>query len=128
MSDSRGINNGVNDTVLSSAINHILENQKDAKFIVFAGDMIDGNRFNPQKTLQEILHWKDVMKPIYDNPNMIYPKIFPVVGNHEIQHRDDEKNFCNAFPEVFSKNKYKKGLSFFFYFYNDYKIFINIYI
>jgi len=125
MSDSRGINNGVNDTVLSSAVNHILENQKDAKFIVFAGDMIDGNRFNPQKTLQEILHWKDVMKPIYDNPNMIYPKIFPVVGNHEIQHRDDEKNFCNAFPEVFSNCDDTKGLSYSFDYNNVHFTFIN---
>lgn len=125
MSDSRGINNGVNDTVLSSAVNHIIENHPDVKFIVFAGDMIDGNKFNPQKTESELKHWKEVMKPIYDNPNMIEPKIFPVVGNHEIQHRDDEKNFCNAFPEVFSNCDDTKGLSYSFDYENVHFTFIN---
>lgn len=125
MSDSRGSNIGVNDEVLSSVVEQIITNHKDAKFAVFAGDMIDGNRFKPEKTVAELAHWKEVMAPIYNNPNMIEPKIFPVVGNHEIQHRDDEKNFCNAFPEVFKDCNDTKGLSYSFDYENVHFTFIN---
>ena len=125
MSDSRGSNMGVNDSVLSSAVQHIIENHSDAKFVVFAGDMIDGNRFKPERTKAELAHWKEIMSPIYNNPNMIEPKIFPVVGNHEIQHCDDEKNFCNAFPEVFNNCDDSKGLSYSFDFQNVHFTFIN---
>ena len=126
MSDSRGIYNGVNDTVLTKIVNHIVENQKDVKFIIFAGDMVDGNRTNPDKTYQELLHWKDVMAPIYNNPNMIWPKIWPVVGNHEIQHREDEDNFRKAFPNVFNNGPDdEKGLSYSFDYGNTHFTIVN---
>jgi len=125
MSDSRGPNMGVNDEVLSSAVAHIMKNHTDAKFVVFSGDMVDGNKFKPLRTQAELAHWKDVMSPIYNNPNMIYPKIFPIVGNHEIQHRDDEKNFCNAFPEVFNNCDDSKGLSYSIDYENVHFTFIN---
>jgi len=93
--------------------------------VVFSGDMVDGNKFKPLRTQAELAHWKDVMSPIYNNPNMIYPKIFPIVGNHEIQHRDDEKNFCNAFPEVFNNCDDSKGLSYSIDYENVHFTFIN---
>ena len=126
MSDSRGRYNGVNDSVLSKIVDHIVENQKDAKFIIFAGDMVDGNRKNPDKTFQELLHWKDVMTPIYNNPNMIWPKIWPVVGNHEIQHRKDEDNFRKAFPNVYNNGPDdEKGLSYSFDYGNTHFTIVN---
>lgn len=126
MSDSRGKYNGVNDSVLTKIVNHIVENQPDAKFIVFAGDMVDGNRVNPDKTYNELLHWKDVMSPIYNNPNMVWPKVWPVVGNHEIQHRADEENFRKVFPNVYRNGPDdEKGLSYSFDFENTHFTIVN---
>lgn len=101
MSDSRGRFTGVNDPVLSALVNHFVKYNSDAKFLIFAGDMVDGSKTNPAQTTKELLHWKEVMSPVYNNPNMIWPKIWPVVGNHEVQHRDDEKNFKKVFKDVF---------------------------
>ena len=126
MSDSRGKNNGVNDSVLTIITNHIVENQPDAKFIVFAGDMVDGNKTNPDRTLKELLHWKDVMSPIYTNPNMKWPKVWPVVGNHEIQHRKDEDNFRKVFSNVYNNGPDdEKGLSYSFDFENTHFTIVN---
>ncbi len=101
MSDSRGRFTGVNDPVLSALANHLVKNNPDAKFLFFPGDMVDGSKTNPAQTIKELLHWKEVMSPIYNNPNMIWPKIWTTVGNHEVQHRDDEKNFKKVFADVF---------------------------
>lgn len=126
MSDSRGINNGVNDTVLTAIVDHIVENQRDVKFIVFAGDMVDGSKTNPEQTYKDLLHWKDVMSPIYKNPNMIWPKIWPVVGNHEIQHRKDEDNFRKVFPNVYRNGPDdEKGLSYSFDYENAHFTIVN---
>lgn len=126
MSDSRGRYNGVNDSVLTKIANHIVENQKDAKFVVFAGDMVDGNRVNPDKTYNELLHWKDVMSPIYRNPNMVWPKVWPVVGNHEIQHRKDEDNFRKIFSNVYRNGPDdEKGLSYSFDYENAHFTIVN---
>ncbi|MEE9431838.1 MAG: metallophosphoesterase [Melioribacteraceae bacterium] len=125
MSDSRGINNGVNDTVLSTFVQHILKNQTDAKFLVFAGDLVDGSRDNPDNNYKELLHWKEVMKPIYENPNMVWPKIWPVIGNHEVQHPEDEDNFRKAFPNVFRNGPDdEKGLSYSFDYQNTHFVFV----
>lgn len=126
MSDSRGINNGVNDTVLTALVDHILENQKEAKFLVFAGDLVDGTKDNPDKTYGQLLHWKDVMTPIYENPNMVWPKIWPVIGNHEAQHPEDEDNFRKAFPNVYNNGPDdEKGLSYSFDFNNTHFTFVS---
>jgi len=126
MSDSRGVNLGVNDTVLSTIVNHIIENHHDVKFIVFAGDMVDGNRRDPNRTYKELLHWKDVMAPIYNSPNLVWPKIWPVVGNHEIQHREDEENFRKIFQNVYNNGPAdEKGLSYSFDFQNAHFTVVN---
>ncbi len=44
MSDSRGSDNGVNTPVLTALVNHMLETSPDIKFVVFAGDMVNGHR------------------------------------------------------------------------------------
>lgn len=115
MSDSRGSDNGVNSAILSALANHLVTTQPEAKFLLFAGDLVNGNKVDPEKTKQELLHWKNVMKPIYENPNMIWPKIWLTVGNHEVQHRDDEKNFKEIFPNVFMNGPNdEKGLTYSF--------------
>lgn len=126
MSDSRGDYNGVNDSVLTKMINHIIKEQSDAKFIVFAGDMVNGHDDDPDRTYSELLHWKDVMSPIYNNENMIWPKIWPVVGNHEIRHRKDEDNFRKIFQDVFMNGPDdEKGLSYSFDFENTHFTIVN---
>jgi hypothetical protein len=115
MSDSRGKYDGVNDSVLSKIVNHIVENQKDSKFVFFIGDMVDGSRTNPQRTKKELLHWKDVMGPIYHDSNMIWPYIWPTVGNHEVQNPADENTFREVFKDVFSNGPDdEKGLTYSF--------------
>ncbi len=115
MSDSRGSDNGVNTPILSALINHLISSHPDAKFLLFAGDLVNGNRYDPLKTKSELIHWKSVMKPIFDNPNMIWPKLWLTVGNHEVQHRDDEKNFKELFPNVFMNGPDdEKGLTYSF--------------
>jgi predicted phosphodiesterase len=126
MSDSRGRYNGVNDSVLSKIVSNVIETQPEAKFVIFAGDMVDGNRIDPDRTFGELMHWKDVMKPIYESPNMIWPKIWPVVGNHEIQHRKDEDNFRKAFPNVYANGPADEiGLSYSFDFENTHFTIVN---
>jgi len=115
MSDSRGSDVGVNEKVLSSLVEHLIKNQPDAKFVLFAGDLVDGSKTNPDQTVKELLHWKDVMSPIYNNPNMVWPKIWVVVGNHEVQHPKDEENFRKIFPDVFLNGPSdEKGISYSF--------------
>jgi predicted phosphodiesterase len=126
MSDSRGINNGVNDSVLTKIVNHIIDNQSDVKFIIFAGDMVNGHDDDPERTYQELMHWKDVMAPIYKNDNMVWPKVWPVVGNHEIRHRKDEDNFRKVFSDVYRNGPDdEKGLSYSFDFRNAHFTIVN---
>lgn len=115
MSDSRGSDAGVNKKVLSALIEHMVKTQPDAKFLIFAGDLVDGSKTNPDQTVTELLNWKEVMSPIYNNPNMVWPKIWVVVGNHEVQHPKDEENFRKIFPDVFLNGPSdEKGISYSF--------------
>lgn len=125
MSDSRGSNNGVNEKVLSTFVSHIIKKQKDAKFVTFMGDLVDGSKTNPQSTVEQLKFWKKVMTPIYENPNMIWPKVWVVVGNHEVQHRDDEKNFRSLFPNVFLNGPDdEKGITYSFDYNNCHFVFV----
>lgn len=115
MSDSRGKYTGVNDSVLSKIVNHLVENQKDVKFVFFMGDMVDGSSTNPQQTKKELTHWKEVMSPIYNSQSMIWPYLYPIVGNHEIQNREDENTFRELFKDVFCNGPNdEKGLTYSF--------------
>lgn len=126
MSDSRGSDNGVNTPVLSALINHMLENNPDVKFVVFAGDMVNGHRHDPDRTKRELLHWKEVMAPVYNHPTIVWPGVWPAVGNHEIRHRDDEDNFRDVFQDVYMNGpKEQKGLSYSFDFGNSHFCIMN---
>jgi len=88
--------------------------------------MVDGHIDDPVRTYGELLHWKEVMSPIYNNENMIWPKLWPVVGNHEIQHRKDEENFRKVFPNVFRNGPDdEKGLSYSFDYENTHFTIVN---
>ena len=120
MSDSRGSDNGVNTPVLSALVNHMLETNHDIKFVVFAGDMVNGHRHDPDRTKRELLHWKEVMAPVYNHPSIVWPGVWPAVGNHEIRHRDHEDNFRDVFQDVYMNGpKEQKGLSYSFDFGNS---------
>ncbi len=126
MSDSRGKNNGVNDSVLTEIVNHIITTQPEVKFIVFAGDLVTGTEHEPEVTYRQLLHWKEVMAPIYNNPKMIWPKVWPIIGNHEARHPKDEENFNKAFPNVYSNGpEDEKGISYSFDFNNAHFTFVN---
>ena len=125
MSDSRGADEGVNDSVLTAFINHILTEQNDVKFLVVAGDLVSGTNNNPDETYAQLMHWKDVMHPIYDNENMVSPKIWPVIGNHEARHPKDENNFRKAFPYIPQNGPDdEKGLTYSFDFQNTHFTFV----
>lgn len=114
MSDSRGRYNGVNEPVLSALAKDLVLKHTDVKFLFFPGDMVDGNKYVPEKTVKELEYWKKVMEPVYKS-NMLFPKIWVTVGNHEIQHRDDEKNFVKSFPNTFMNGPDdEKGTTYYF--------------
>ena len=125
-SDSRGDYNGVNDPVVTALITHMMKTNPDVKFLVVAGDLVNGHHDDPNRTKRELLHWKEVMAPLYDNPNMVWPKIWPVIGNHEVQHPKDIDNFKEIFPDVFMNGPAgEKGLSYSFDFENSHFCMIN---
>ena len=126
MSDSRGPYNGVNDPVLSALAKHLVDTHPDVKFVVFAGDLVNGHEHDYKRTLRELKHWKDVMSPIYKNKRMVWPKIWPVIGNHEVRNPKDEDNFRKVFPDVFCNGPDdEKGLSYSFDFQNAHFTIIN---
>jgi len=120
MSDSRGSDNGVNTPVLTALINHMLKNNPDLKFLVFGGDLVNGHNDDPARTKRELEHWKEVMAPVYNAPNMVWPRIYPLVGNHEVRTRLDEDNFRDVFQDVYMNGpEEQKGLSYSFDFGNS---------
>lgn len=126
MSDSRGSDNGVNTPVLSALVKHMLKTNPDIKFVVFAGDMVNGHEHDAARTKGELIYWKKVMSPIYNSPNIVWPGIWPVVGNHEIRNYKDEDNFRDVFQDVYMNGpKEQKGLSYSFDFGNSHFTIIN---
>lgn len=115
MCDSRGDFGGVNKPVLDSLVNHLVNNNKEVKFLLFPGDMINGHRTDTNNTISQYKKWKEAMAPVYKSPNMVWPYIWPMVGNHELQNRADERIFKREFPDVFNNGPDdEKGLTYSF--------------
>ncbi len=115
MCDSRGRDNGVNTPVLSLLARHLTEKNPRAKFLVFPGDMVDGSPKKPDRTRRQLIHWKKVMAPLYTNPNMLWPKVWVLPGNHEMQHPRDRETFRELFPDVYMNGpEGEKGLTYSF--------------
>ncbi|MGB5846970.1 MAG: hypothetical protein WBH40_00695, partial [Ignavibacteriaceae bacterium] len=115
MSDSRGEDSGSNETVLSALVNHLVANQKEVKFLMFIGDMVEGSEEYHDTTLADLLYWKKIMSPVYNNSHMVWPYIWPVIGNHEVRHPKDEDNFRSVFTDVFMNGPDdEKGLTYSF--------------
>ncbi len=100
MSDSRGRDDGVNSVVLKKLVHHLLSNNKDVKFIIFFGDLIDGVFKDPFVNLEQLKHWKQVMSEAYESPELIGPKVYVTPGNHEIRTPYDEAFFRKVFPNM----------------------------
>jgi len=115
MSDSRGSDNGVNSVVLNKLLSHLLNNNKNLKFIIFLGDLIDGTYKDPFENLEQLKHWKNLMNKAYASPYLIGPKVYVTPGNHEIRTPYDEAFFRKVFPDM-PKNgpEDEKGLTFSF--------------
>ena len=101
MSDSRGNYNGVNEPVLSELVKHMLKNNKDLKFLVFPGDLVNGNRHSADTTIKQIKHWKKIMSPVYESKTLVWPKVWVSIGNHEVQSVLDESNFKKEFQYLY---------------------------
>jgi len=115
MSDSRGKDRGSNEIVLSALATHLVANQKEVKFLMFIGDMVEGSDDHPDTTLAELIYWKKIMSPVYNNSNMVWPYIYPVIGNHEARHPNDEDNFRSVFNNVIMNGPSdEKGLTYSF--------------
>ncbi|MFH1723657.1 MAG: metallophosphoesterase [Elusimicrobiota bacterium] len=113
MCDSRGDHEGVSPN-LSPLAEHLATVNPQAKFLFFPGDMIAGSE-RPGVSRREYAQWKKVMAPVYDSPNMLWPKVWPAPGNHEIQRPDDEDAYREAFPDVFMNGpRDEKGLTYSF--------------
>ncbi|MFC1522008.1 metallophosphoesterase family protein [Elusimicrobiota bacterium] len=126
MCDSRGSVNGVNEPVLSFVADHLIKKNTQAKFLVFPGDMVSGNDNDPLATKKELAYWKKVMDPVYKNTNMVWPRIWPVPGNHEMRHAKDADTFREAFPDVFMNGpKDEPGLYYSFDYKNSHFAIIN---
>jgi hypothetical protein len=66
------------------------------------------------------------MSPIYKSKNIAWPGVWPVIGNHEVRHREDEDNYRDVFQDVYMNGpKEQKGLSYSFDFENSHFIMIN---
>lgn len=113
--DSRGKYEGVNDPVLGTLASHLAANQKAVRFVVFPGDMINGRRKNLGRMRREFAHWKEVMAPVYDSPHMLWPKLWPLPGNHEMQHPEGMQGYREAFPDVYMNGpEHERGLTYSF--------------
>ncbi len=115
MSDSRGSYEGVNTPVLSALVKHLLNKNPDVKFLVFPGDLVSGNKLSADTTQKQLDNWKKIMSPIYNDTNMVWPKIWLSVGNHEVQNNKDENLFREEFQNVYMNGPDdEKGLTYSF--------------
>ncbi|MCH9028872.1 MAG: metallophosphoesterase [Bacteroidetes bacterium] len=126
MSDSRGKYNGVNEPILSALTEHLITNQTEVDFLFFMGDLVDGSDIYPDSTLAELKYWKKVMSSVYNNSNMVWPYIWPVIGNHEAQHPKDAINLRLLFNDVFMNGpEDEMGLTYSFDYKNVHFVCIN---
>jgi hypothetical protein len=118
MSNSRGGQSGVNQPVLSALVKHLLANHPETKFLLFPGGLINGHQSDTNSVIRQYKKWKEVMKPVYAS-KMLWPYIWPMPGDHEIQNRFDENIYRREFPDVFNNGpEDEKGLTYSFD-YND---------
>ncbi|MFC1679696.1 metallophosphoesterase family protein [Elusimicrobiota bacterium] len=99
--DSRGKNVGVNRPVLGFLVDHLVKENTKAKFVLFPGDMINGSKRDPLAVPRQLAAWKEVMKPVYESPHMVWPKLWPTPGNHEFQRGENVGAYKEAFSDVF---------------------------
>jgi hypothetical protein len=96
MADSRGTSNGVNDNVLSSIADAIV--QEDANFVLFPGDLVNGS-VHDGTLASQLNHWRDIMAPVYSS-DMYGAKVYAGPGNHEILNSGSEGVWQSIFSDL----------------------------
>ncbi|MHC4759029.1 MAG: metallophosphoesterase family protein, partial [Planctomycetota bacterium] len=77
ISDTQGSDgNGVNSAILEEIVQETIDEQAD--FVLVSGDLVDGT-IGQSSLESQLLHWRDVMQPVYDANIGVYP----VRGNHD---------------------------------------------
>ena len=109
VSDSRGITNGINLTILKELATEIKTHSVD--FVVFPGDLVFGIGCTPSEFETQLKAWVQAMKPIYDSNIPIYAGR----GNHELgdvplsdpnASADPNDNFAIRWLKVFGSDSY----------------------
>ena len=75
--DSRGEGVGVNTEIFSEIVAQIVSN--DPEFVMFPGDLINGDKKNAEGHRAQLISWREHMQPVYDAKIEVYP----VRGNHD---------------------------------------------
>ncbi len=75
-SDTQGGDNGVDSFALRKIVQATIA--EGADFILISGDLVDGSP-NDIQFESQLLHWRNVMQPLYDTNIGVYP----VRGNHD---------------------------------------------
>ena len=96
MADSRGVNNGVNDAVLSGIVDLVV--QEDAQFVLFPGDLVNGSS-DASTLASQLSHWRDIMAPVYSS-DMYGAKVYAGPGNHEIRNSESEGVWQSIFSDL----------------------------
>jgi hypothetical protein len=77
--DSRGLDNGIQQTILSELVTEIINQHVD--FLLFPGDLVSGyDSVGPAGFEAELREWVDIMEPVYNAGIGVYVSR----GNHEI--------------------------------------------
>ena len=109
VSDSRGINNGINLTILRELVSEIRTHKVD--LVLFAGDLVYGIRGTPTEFENQLKTWVQTMQPVYDDNIPVYV----CRGNHELgdvwqsdpnNPPDPNDNFAIRWLKIFGSDTY----------------------
>jgi len=96
MADSRGSDNGVNTSVLSSIVGQVVAEAPD--LVLFEGDEVNGSSSDATLASQ-LTHWRNVMSPLYTS-GMYGAKVFAGPGNHELWYASHEVVWQSIFSDL----------------------------
>jgi 3',5'-cyclic-AMP phosphodiesterase len=99
MADSRGKDDGINEEILRSILDEIIDMYPQPNYIVFPGDLVSGSR-KPNKLRNQLEKFKEVFTDYYP-----IEKLLPTVGNHEVGSNAEDDTREKIFSKVFSEFK-----------------------
>jgi hypothetical protein len=108
--DSRGSNNGIQQTILSELVTEIMS--RDVDFVLFSGDLVSGySAAGPSEFEAHLGVWVEIMRPVYDANIAVYVSR----GNHEIADVwgvsprpgiDPNNNYATGWLNIFGSDLY----------------------